>query len=268
MVRGKLGVQGFETIGWTNPNLNEVQCGTGTSTTNRPANCNAGGGNGWVMPDSVPNNTGSTAAGLTPGQIIDAAFLTSHNPGIPINRITEALMPRLGRPVNMSGDRDRDAALGSFEWRPDDAMHFFVDLLYSKAHRTDDRIDMDLVGRTFGATGMIPLDMQLDANNVVTSATIANAQFFLEARPYREHVEYWHVDPGATFLLGGNDDIRLDVRGYTSRSWMRRDSPTILVNSPFTTIQYTNDGSIPTWTTDIDLNDPNLVGPGTVAASM
>jgi len=256
--QGKLGVHGFETIGWTNPGLSEVQCGSGTSNTNRPASCNTGGGGGWLIPDTVPNNSSTTGAGLTPGQTIDAAWLTAHNPGLNISQISEALMPRLGRPVNMSGDRDRDSVLGSFEWRPSDAMHFALDTLYSKAHRTDDRIDMDLVGRNFGATGMIPTDMQLDANNVVTSGTFANAQFFLEARPYREHVEYWHADPSATFLLGGSGNMRLDVQGYKSKSWMRRESPTILVNSPFTTIDYTNDGSIPAWGTDINLNDPNL----------
>ena len=87
---------------------------------------------------------------------------------------------RLGRPVHMSGDRDRDGFLGSFEWRPSDNMHFWVDTLYTKARRTNSRVDMNLVGRN---GGMIPLDMQLDDNNVVTSATFTNAQFFLEHRP-------------------------------------------------------------------------------------
>jgi TonB-dependent receptor len=258
VVQGKIGVEGYETIGWSNPNLSEVQCGVGTSTTTRPASCNTGGGNSWLMPDTVPDNSSTIGAGLTPGATIDAAFLTGHNPGLTVAQISEALMPRLGRPVNMTGDRNRYSTLGSFEWRPSDAMHFSLDMLYSKAHRTNDRIDINLVGRNFSANGMIPLDMSLDANNVVTSATMTNAQFFLEARPYRENVQYWHIDPGATFLFGDSQNIRLDVQGYKSRSWMHRESPTILVNSPFTTIDYTNDGSIPSWNTSIDLNDPNL----------
>lgn len=257
-VRGKIGVEGFETIGWTNPNLTNAQCTPGGAVGTFPAMgqpCNQYGGNGWRIPDTVPDNASTVAAGLTPGEAIDAAWLQAHNPGLTTAQIGEALIPRLGRPVNMSGDRDRDAFLGSFEFRPNEDMNFYMDLLYTKAHRSNDRIDMNLVGRN---GNIIPLDMQLDENNVVTSATFTNAQFFLEARPYREDVEYWSANPGATFWFGDDDNVKLDVAANVSRSWMRRESPTILVTSPFTTIGYSNDGSLPSWTTDLDLNDPNL----------
>ena len=269
VVQGRIGVHGYETIGWTNPGLSYTNCGLvpppppvttpPTAPTNpdtaRPAACNAGGGDGWLMPASVPNNAAVIAAGLTPGDVINPTWLTSHNPGLSLAQISEALIPRLGRPVDMSGQRDRNAVLGSFEWRPGDRMQFFVDTLYSRAHRTNDRIDVNLVGRN---GGMLPLAMKLDAANVVTQATFTNAQFFLEARPYKELTQYWHVDPGATFLFGADDSIRLNVQGYRSRSWMFRESPTILVNTPFTTINYTNDGTVPSWDTSLDLNNPNL----------
>lgn len=254
--RGKLGVEGYETIGWTNPNLTNAQCGNGASNgTAFPAlgqPCNLTGGNGWRIPDTVPNNASTIAAGLTPGQQIDAALLQQLNPGLTAAQIGEALIPRLGRPVHMSGDRDRDAFLGSVQWRPNENTDLYMDVLYTKAERSNDRIDVNLIGRN---GGMIPIDMQLDANNVVTSATFTNAQYFLEARPYNEEVQYWQVTPGGTFYFA--DDVKLDFAGSYSRSWMRRDSPTIGFNSPFTTIQYTNGGDLPAWTTDIDLNDPN-----------
>ena len=256
--RGTIGVEGYETVGWTNPNLTNAQCGNGGTPGAFPAlgaPCNVTGGNGWRIPDAVPNNPSTIAAGLTPGQAIDAAWLQAHNPGLTTAQIGEALMPRLGRPVHMSGDRDRDAFLGSMQWRPNDSIEAYVDVLYSEAHRTNDRIDMNLIGRN---GNMIPLDMELDANNVVTSATFTNAQFFLEARPYTEDVKYWQVTPGATFWFGADQNAKLDVQGSLSRSWMFRDSPTILFNSPFTTLQYENGGDIPSWTTDLDLNDPNL----------
>lgn len=247
-VRSKIAVRGWESVGWMNPNLNEVQCGVGTSLTNRPAECNTGGGGSLQMPDTVPGTT-------TP---VDAAYLLAQNPGLTIQQISEALFPRLGRPVDMAGDRDRDAFLGSLEWRPSDKAQFYVDMLYSKANYENDRIDMNLVGRTFGPVGFIPTNMQLDANNVVTSATLLNAQFFLEARPYRDEVQYWNIGPGATFWFGDNDDVRLDIAGNWSRSWFFRESPTILVTSPFTTLDYSNNGGVPTWTTGgLDLNDPN-----------
>lgn len=261
LVRGRIGVNGFESIGWTNPGLSYTQCGLAPPPDTdpdavRPAECNVGGGGNWLIPTTVPDDAGP---GLTPGDIIDAGWLEERNPGLDIvDDISEALMPRLGRPVDMAGKRHRSSVLLSLEWQPGERTHLYVDSLYSHARRNNDRIDINLVGRNFGPNGMIPLDMVLDANKVVTSATMANAQFFLEARPYRETVQYVHFTPGATFLFGPDDRLRLGVQAYRSRSWMFRESPTILVNSPFTTIAYTNDGDLPEWETDIDLNDPDL----------
>jgi TonB-dependent receptor len=266
-VQGRIAVNGFETIGWTNPGLSYTQCGLVPPVqdppidpdTTRPPQCNPGGGNNWLIPVTVPDEPSSIEAGLTPGDVIDAEFLEALNPGLDaVDDISRALIPRLGRPVDMAGSRDRNSVLVSFELRPDDRMHFYVDGLYSHARRNNDRIDINLVGRNFGATGMIPIDMELDGNHVVTSATMANAQFFLEARPYREKVQYLHFNPGATFQLGPDDSVELRVQGYRSRSWMHRESPTILVNTPFTTIQYSNLDGTPDWQTAIDLNDPAI----------
>ncbi len=175
-VRSKLGVRGFESVGWTNPGLTYTQCGltppAGTPATNQPAACNVNGGGNWRIPDTVPATAGS---GLTTGETIDAAWLLARNPGLSIDQISDALIPRLGRQVYMNGDRDRDASVMSLEWRPSDSMHFYLDTLYSEAKRSTERVSMNLIGRN---GNMIPLGMQLDQNNVVTSATFANAQYF------------------------------------------------------------------------------------------
>ena len=251
-VRDKMAVDSWEdgNGGWIDPGLTAAQCGT--SCGRNPSS------NRWRIPDTVPNNAATIGAGLTPGQAIDAAWLQAHNPGLSTAQIGDALVPYLPRPVKMTGNRDRDALLGSLEWRPSDKAHFWVDYLYTKAKRSNERIDMDLVARNNDANGMIPLNMQVDSNGVVTNATLTNAQFFLEARPYHEKVDYWQVDPGGTFWFGDNDEIKLDVQGGLSRSWMRRDSPTILVTSPFTTVDYVNNNGMPVITSDLDLNDPNL----------
>src|SRR5690606_41442330 len=128
-----------------------------------------------------PSSGPPAAAGPTPGPATEAAWRAPDTTGPSAAQTGGAPIPRLGRPVHMSGDRDRDAFLASVQWRPNDSVEAYVDVLYTDAHRTNQRLDMNLVGRN-GA--IIPLDMQLDANNVVTSATFTNAQFFLEARPY------------------------------------------------------------------------------------
>lgn len=252
-VHGKMAVRGWEdgNGGWVDPNLTDVQCGTDCGR--NPSS------NRWRIPDVVPSNSATIGAGLTPGETIDAAWLQAHNPGLTTGQIGDALVPYLPRPVDMSGDRDRDAALLSLEWRPTDNAHIWLDGLYSKADRTNQRIDMNLIARNNNANGMIPVDMQVDENGVVTDATLTNAQFFLEARPYHETVDYWQLNPGGTFWFGDEGNVKLDVQGGISRSWMRRDSPTILVNSPFTTVQYSNHNGRPviTPTDGLDLNDPN-----------
>jgi TonB-dependent receptor len=262
VVRSRMSVRGWESVGWMNPGLNYQQCGLTPPEgvdplTNRPTECNPGGGGSLQMPNTVPDNASTRGAGMTPGDIVDAEWLLAQNPGLTIGQITEALFPRLARPVDMSGDRERDAVVASLEWRPSDRMHFYVDALYSRANYENDRIDVNLVGRTFGPSGFLPTNMQLDANNVVTSATLVNSQFLLEARPYRDEVQYWNINPGATFWFGENDSVKLDVQANWSRSWFFRESPTIMPTSPFTTVEYTNNGT-PSFTAGgLDLNDPN-----------
>ncbi|MBO9715334.1 MAG: TonB-dependent receptor, partial [Pseudoxanthomonas sp.] len=261
-VHGKMGVEGWEDGGsdnWTTPALTTAQCGSNPCT-------GRAGTDRWGIWPSVPTasqNAGASAAmvkaGLTPGETINAAWLQAHNPGLSIQQIDNALIPALGRPANISGTRDRDSFLGSVEWRPNDNTHIWVDGLYTQAQRNTERMDMDLLGRNFSSpTGMVPLDMQVDGNNVVTDATFAGAQAFLQYRPYTESVDYWQVNPGATFWLTDDGNIKLDVNAGISRSWMRRVMPTVMVNSPYFVAEYANHNGFPTYTSgDVDLNDPN-----------
>jgi len=260
-IRNKMGVVGWEDGGsdnWTTPALTVEQCGgiCGPDV----------GTNRWGIWPSVPTaaqNAGVSAAmvkaGLTPGETIDPAWLQAHNPGLTMQQINNALIPALGRPADISGTRDRDSFLGSVEWRPNDSTRVWIDGLYTQAQRDTERMDMDLLGRNFSSpTGMIPLDMQVDGNNVVTDATFAGAQAFLQYRPYTESVDYWQINPGATFWFGDDGNVRLDVNAGVSRSWMRRVMPTVMVNSPFFVAEYVNHDGFPTYTSgDVDLNDPN-----------
>jgi len=255
---------GFETIGYTNPNLSYFQCGVAPPVTTPATSpnagagansgCNVGGGNGWVIPGTVPVNAG---AGLVAGTPINGAYLQQINPGLTLRQIDQALIPRLGRPAYLDGTRDRYAGLVSLEYRPSEALNFFFDTLYSEARREFNRLDLALIGRN---GTLIPTAMQVDENNVVTSATIANAQWFLEARPYDEQVDFWGFNPGMRWQL--NDSVRMDLNLNKSRSWFFRESPTILVNTPLNqgiTANFDNTGGdfvniVPS----ADVNDPNL----------
>jgi len=239
---------GFETIGWSNPKLTAAQCGAGNT-------CDAIGGGNFSIPGTVPANAGN---GLVPGTTIDEAFLLAHNPGLSIAQISNALIPRLGRPMTEFGTRDRYNGIVSMEFRPSDTLHFYVDSVYGHEINNLQRFDMDFVGRN-GAT--IPLNEQVDQNGVVTNATYANAQFFLEYRPYTEHTVFVGVNPGMEWQIAQNLDFNLNV-DFTD-SHFERNSPSVLVATPPSsgvTVQYTNNGTLPTFGTNINLDNPANFG--------
>jgi TonB-dependent receptor len=242
-------VRGYETIGWTTPNLSAAQCGTTSG------HCSPTGGS-WFIPGKVPAGAG---AGLTTGETIDNAWLLAHNPGLNTEQIGNALIPRLGRPAYVHGTNDRQAGLLSLEFRPNERAHFYFDTLFSKKENDFNRIDVDLIGRN-GA--MIPVDMKVDQNNVVTSATFANAQYFMEARPYSEHLKFYNLNPGGELLFGSDENIKLDFQGYVQRSWYLNQAPSFLVQTPLgqgTTVNYNNNGgNFPIATPSVNLNNPNL----------
>jgi len=93
--------QGFETIGWTNPNLSADQCGASTG-------CNATGGGNWTIPATAPTNASTSALGIA-GATIDKAWLLAHNPKLTsITQLDDGLLPRLGRLADQAGHRDHD----------------------------------------------------------------------------------------------------------------------------------------------------------------
>jgi TonB-dependent receptor len=247
--RSDYDVRGFETIGWTTPQLSASQCGTAAGGCSLP-------GGSWFIPGTVPAGAG---AGLTPGETIDNAWLLAHNPGLNTQQIASALIPRLGRDSYIQGTNDHQSALMSFEFRPDERAHFYLDTLFSQQERDFTRMDMDLIGRS---GQMIPLGMQVDQNNVVTNATFANAQYFLEQYAYREHVHFYNLNPGGELLFGDDENIKLDFQGYTQRSWYLGEQPSVLVSSPLgqnISVNYANNGGqYPIITPNVSLNNPNL----------
>lgn len=247
-VRNEARVRGFETIGWTNPNLSAVQS---TSATR-----NATGGGNWTIPTSVPAGAGN---GLITGTPIDQAFLLANNPGLTIDQLDNAIIPRLGRPMDEFGTKDRISSVLAVEWRPSDNLRFYVDSMYGWRRNDLTRIDMNWVGRN---GSFIPLNVKVDRSDcsqgcVVTQGTFANAQFFLEYRPFIETVKFWGVNPGFEWEIG--DRLRLDVQANWTESDFHRESPTVLVNTALgsgVTVNYTNDGGIPDIQTNVDLNNP------------
>lgn len=244
---------GFESVGWTNPNLSAAQFGAATGA-------NSTGGGNFTIPATVPANAGN---GLTTGATIDQAFLLAHNPGATIQQIDNGILPRLGRTLDDYGTRDRLNGVISAEWRPTDDLHFYIDGLVGAKTNKLQRIDMDWVGRN-GA--IIPLNTTYDKTDcstgcTVTGGTYANSQFFLEYRPYTEHTKFWSANPGAEWKITSN--LKLNIQGNYTRSTFHRESPSVLVITPPSsglTVTYTNNGGIPSIVSNVDLNNPANFG--------
>ena len=245
--------RGFETIGYTNPNLSAAQCGATTG-------CNTTGGGNWTIPAVVPVGAG---AGLVAGTPINQAFLLANNPGATIQQIDNGLLPRLGRPSASYGTRDRLNAIASVEWQPSDTLHFYVDGLYGLRRNNLVREDMNWIVRN---GGVIPLNLTFDKTDcstgcVVTGGTFANSQFFDEFRPYFETTKLWSINPGGDWKL--TDNLKVTIQGNYTRSTFHREVPTVGASTPLgrgNTVAFTNDGGLPTITSDLNLNDPNSFG--------
>ena len=247
-----INAEGFESVGWTNANLNAAMNPAATRN-------NTGGGN-WTIPATVPANAGN---GLTTGATIDEALLLAMNPGLSIEAIDNGIIPRLGRPMHYYGSRDRTSGILSLEYRPSETLRFWLDGMAAQKENDQQRTDMNFVGRNGSS---IPVNMKVDRSDctdgcVVTDATFANAQFFLEYRPFIETNKFYSINPG--FAWDINDSLKWTFDANYTHSDFRRDSPTVLLITPASsgvTATYTNHGGDPVFTSNVDLNDPASFG--------
>ena len=249
----KVKTTGFESIGWTNANLSATQ---GASL---GAARNSTGGGNWTIPGIVPANAGN---GLVTGDTINEAYLLSKNPGLTIQQIDNAILPRLGRAMFAEGSRDRQNAILSVELRPNSSTKFFLDAIYGHKKNEFERVDMNWVGRNGSS---IPINMTVDKTDcangcTVTKGTFANAQYFLEYRPYTEETKFHSVNPGLNLKI--TDAISVDVQANMTRSNFQRQSPTVLfqtVGSSGITTEYDNTTGVPRLTATNAAGDKNFL---------
>lgn len=241
-VKTKTRVDGFDTVGWTDGNL-----GAGDP-----------GGNNFTWASVVPRNAGH---GLVAGQPVDVVATS----GLTRDQLSTALIPRLARNALTTGDRSRISALASLEWRPSDELHFAIDGIWAKSTRDFTRVNMNWQVRNSGpgaspqsTGGMIPIDLTVDENNVVTSGTFANSSFFLEASRFKQTTHFWNINPSVTWQP--TDKLKVVANLNMSKSRFFREQPTwAFQTTPQSGVDvyYDNtDGYYPQITTNIDLNSP------------
>ena len=243
---------GYETIGFTTPNLTSPIVGNCTvATCDRQGLGGGAGGGGTKFATTVPANTGF---GLTPGAPLDV----SQTSGLSFQDLSNTLVPRLPRYAYIDGKRDRLSLLFSAEYRPSDTLSFALDALYGKAKRDFNRLDMNLLVRN--ATTLVPIGWETDSNGVLTKGTFANAQMFIEARPVKDTVDFYNINP--SFKWTPNDWFELTGQVNYNRSVFVRDMPSFIFDTApnsglSVAFDNTQGGDFPILTPSRDMNDPN-----------
>lgn len=236
---------GFESLGWSNANLD---C----------PGCDNSAGNNFTFAAIVPANAGN---GLIPGTTVDYAAL---NPAISPNQLTNALVPRLGRNILVAGQRSRVSAITSLQYRPSDTVRWTLDAMWGHLWRRYKRDDLDWYVRNSAPSttgGMVPIGVEVDANGIVTAGTFANSAFFDQSSLRIEKLDYKSLQSGLTWRMNGH--WRLDADAGTTRSTFRRDSTSFLFDTPFSTgitVRFVNNSghAAPAIQANVDLNDPAL----------
>jgi TonB-dependent receptor len=277
---------GFETIGWSTPKGYNYTSGANSTTpaTYTPllpgctpdvplvkaTSCNAvnvsgpqtlqnpqQGGGAFTFNPTVTGVPAGAIPGVNDGDTLLNDF-AALDPNITGTALSNTLFPRLGREVYDQGSRDRLSFLMSTEYRPTSDLRFSLDFLYGIADRQFNRLDMDWYVRN--SNFMTPANVTADGNGVLQSGTFYNSQFFLEARPYQERLNFINFNPTMNWRI--NDWIKVDGQFNYNMSVFHRYEPSYLFYSPMTTVTYsdTNSSGIPSITPGANIIDNPTAG--------
>jgi TonB-dependent receptor len=240
-----------------------------------------------ILPSENPNNTGGghqstpdrVPAGLAldalpafartilqgaTNQMIDRNMLLALNPGANIKQIDNALMGRLGRHLQYEGKRKRVGGTISLQWQPNQDLDFYLDTI---AAEKSNKMVYEAMNAGTRANIPIPIGMEFDRSDctygcTLTKATLANTFWSLEYRPMEEETKFHSINPG--FEWRPTDKLTIDGHYNKTKSTFWRDMPTVLLATPSasTVIYYDNTtpGRTPTYTSNVDFNDPKNFG--------
>ncbi|WP_409977402.1 TonB-dependent receptor [Sphingomonas sp. Y38-1Y] len=243
-------VDGYDSLGFADANL---PCGPG-------CNVSPPEGNGFSYANVAPANV----PGLVAGQPYDI----TQTSGLSLSQLSKALIPRLGRPSLTTGKRERISAVAAVEFRPSDALHVNIDGIWAKSTRDYLRSNINWQVRNSGpgttpqsTGGMVPFDITVDENNIVTSGRFANSSFFSENSVFNQDTEFWNVTPSVTWKP--SDTLTVQLSGNYGKSDFFREQPTYAFQTAPNSgviVDYDNTGNgpQPIITANRDLGDPNL----------
>lgn len=195
--------------------------------------------------------------------------------GLSVQDLSNAIWPHLPRLEWRSGFNDRMSVLGAFEYRPFNDLHINLDVLYEQSkkfqHLVDDqqfnRLSCNLQGTdgpvTNGVGGnncQVPVNVKLDGNHIVTSATLLNSSWFMDNTETTDRVGFLDINPSVNWRP--NDWLAIDGAAYLNDSHLDREMISLMFQTTpgsglVTTYIQRPGADFPTVTTNAPLNDPN-----------
>jgi TonB-dependent receptor len=224
---------GFNTIGFTTVSLGN-RCAFATdpacNSFHNPNDATGYGNQSQAWPTTVPVGYNFGANGANAGDpltVCGANGQAGGTSGLSCRDLSFAIWPRLARPDSLVGERETKSGILSMQWAPSESMSFFLDTLYSEADHPYERNDLNLAVRSTNTN--VPVNVELDENNVVRSATLANPQWLNENRPYHEETDFININGGMEWKIGDKLTISPSLN-YNHSDWFRSTN-TYLFNS-------------------------------------
>jgi TonB-dependent receptor len=220
------------------------------------------GNSSQAWPTTVPAGYSFGANGANPGDpltVCGPGNTPGGTSGLSCNELSYSMWPRLARPDTVIGERETTSGIVSLQWAsPEESLSIYFDGIYSEADHPYERNDLNLAIR--GVNTNIPVNVELNEDNVVTRATLANPQWLNENRPYHEATDLINLNSGFDWQIA--EKWKLDGSiNYNHSNWFRSTN-TYLFNSNLNsgiTVDLENNGDgVWTITPSQDLNTPNF----------
>jgi TonB-dependent receptor len=211
----------------------------------------------------------------TPYNYAGPGFMTpGGTSGLSVQDLSNAIWPHIPRFAWREGFNDRLSFLTALQYRPSENLHFNLDMLYEHSkkfqHLVDDqefnRQSCNLQGTngptTNGVGGndcQVPVNVQLDSNNIVTSATILNSSWFMDNTENTDRIYFVNINPSMEWQV--TNWLRLNGSAYFDSSHMDRDMISLMFQTMpgsglVTTYTQVPGADFPTMQTNAPLNDP------------
>ncbi|MDQ8755183.1 TonB-dependent receptor [Sphingosinicella sp. LHD-64] len=254
----------FNTVGFTTFALGN-RCPAGQVGCNSlnfdgaPGNPTVGYGGGASIPTTVPVGTGFGLVDGAPLVPCGPGSTPGGTSGLSCEQLSYTLIPRLGRAEVVVGKRTRTSGLVTAQWAPVPEVVFNLDTIYAETANDFNQNDLMLTVRSTGNN--VPIDFEVNEDNILTSGTFANAQLLSENRPYSTRADFFYTSFGMNYEV--SDLLRVRAVLTYNKSKQRQSANTILLRTPLgrgyaVDFEQTGDSLTPIFTPNFDVNDPGL----------